>query len=375
MATTQPATGADAAPSTDSNQPTDAPAPSSPPAAPQDPPPAEQPPNAPPASSSPPNAPPETPRPPPAEPVVQNKPVPFIPTDTGEMYRYAQWIAKSELIPKQLRNKPHDVLVVLLKGQSLGLHPQTSIAGINVIEGKAEIGAQLMVALCLKSGLCEYFRLKHSDLTRAVYETKRIGSEPVEFEYTIEEAEMMGLLDKGRTEWAKENNQWKKQPRTMLRRRCQSNLAREVFPDVVGGVYDFDELTEQIERERARAVGVDPDRVIPMDTLTGPPRVDQQTADDIATAPPAAQPSTVVVDATATERPALPEPPQRTIPLELTPQPAREPVPRRDPLKERLKQRAQDPNAEVTCKRCQGPTTAGEVDKRGYCPPCVAELG
>jgi len=47
----------------------------------------------------------------------------------------------------------------------------------------------------------------------------------------------------------------------MLRRRCQSMLAREVYPDIVMGLYDHGELSEM--REREMALGIDPDRVIP----------------------------------------------------------------------------------------------------------------
>lgn len=220
------------------------------------------------------------PTPPPAQPEASTgprTPVSFEPQNADEMWRYAQMLARSSLLPKAFydrddKEKKHakiaDVHFVLMKGQALNLHPQVSIGNINVIEGKAEIGAALMVALCLRSGLCEYFELVSSDERQATFATKRIGGRrEIEFTYTIEEADQMGLLDKGSTEWAKANNQWKKQPRTMLRRRCQSALAREVYPDIVMGLYDHDELGEM--RDRELALGIDPDRVIPMNGLPG----------------------------------------------------------------------------------------------------------
>ncbi len=207
----------------------------------------------------------------------QRTPVSFNPQNADEMWRYAQMLARSTLLPrafyeKDERGKPTgiariaDVHFVLMKGQALGLHPQVSIGNINVIDGKAEIGASLMVALCLRSGLCEYFELVKSDERSATFATKRVGGRrEIEFAYTIEEAEQMGLPDRGKTEWARENNQWRKQPRTMLRRRCQSMLAREVFPDICMGLYDHDELMEM--RERELALGIDPDRVIAMNGI------------------------------------------------------------------------------------------------------------
>jgi hypothetical protein len=200
----------------------------------------------------------------------QRVPVSFDPQNADEMYRYAQMLCRSTLLPRGFYDRDDkakryprigDVHFVLMKGQALGLHPMVSIGNINIIEGKAEIGASLMVSLCLRSGLCAYFDLIKSDERSATFATKRIGGRrEIEFTYTIEEAELMGLLDKGKDEWAKANNQWRKQPRTMLRRRCQSALAREVFPDVVMGLYDHDELGEM--RDRELALGLNPDRTI-----------------------------------------------------------------------------------------------------------------
>lgn len=209
--------------------------------------------------------------------------VSFDPQNADEMYRYAQMLARSSLLPKAFydkddKEKRHarvgDVHFVLMKGHALGLHPMTSIGNINIIDGKAEVGALLMLSMVRKSGMMAPggWRLVHSDDRRAVYATRRIDEEWTEFEYTIEEAELMGLLDKGRDEWARANNQWRKQPRTMLRRRCQSMILREVYPDICLGLYDHDELTEMREqRERERALGIDPDRVLPMNGLGSAP--------------------------------------------------------------------------------------------------------
>lgn len=216
----------------------------------------------------------EPPAPAPTGPRV---PVSFDPQNADEMWRYAQMLARSTLLPRSFydrddKEKRHariaDVHFVLMKGQALNLHPMVSIGNINIIDGKAEIGAALMVSLCLRSGLCEYFELVKSDERSATFATKRVGGRrEIEFTYTIEEADQMGLLDKGKTDWAKENNQWRKQPRTMLRRRCQSMLAREVYPDIVMGLYDHDELGEM--RSRELAMGIDPDRVIAVTASAG----------------------------------------------------------------------------------------------------------
>lgn len=173
--------------------------------------------------------------------------IPFHPTDVVSMNRLARFLADSNLVPKALQRQPNDVLVVLLKGHDLGLTPMQSIAGINVIDGKAEVGAVTMVSMILKSGLCEYWEpvFDESNATQAVYITKRRGARrEARFVYTVEDARAAGLLDKGKDAYAKARQPWNAQRPTMLRRRCQSSLAREIYPDICAGLYDHDELAE-----------------------------------------------------------------------------------------------------------------------------------
>lgn len=196
----------------------------------------------------------------------KREPLPFYPQNADEMWRYATMLAGSDLLPRALKDKQTgrgivaNIHLVLMKGHDFSLKPMQSIGSINVIDGKAEVGALMMLSLVRRSGLCKSWRLVESTERRAIFSTTRAGEdEPTVFEYTIEEADQMGLLDKGKSDWAKENNQWKRQPRTMLRRRAQSMLLREVYSDVVLGLYDYEELTEM--REVAERLGMREDQV------------------------------------------------------------------------------------------------------------------
>lgn len=165
--------------------------------------------------------------------------VPFDPQDTQQMFRFANFLAKSELVPKPLRNRPYDVLLVLLKGRDLGLKPMQAVGSIDIVEGKCQLSAQLIVALIRKSGLCEYWKLIEVSEQACTYETLRKGDPgPTRMTYTIQMAERRGLARK---------DNWQKQPDTMLRRRCQSMLGSEVYPEVTLGLYDEDELNEMRE--------------------------------------------------------------------------------------------------------------------------------
>lgn len=167
----------------------------------------------------------------------------FVPRNMDEAFAMSTEFAKSDLLPKHLRGRPHDVMITIAYGRELGLSPMQSIQGIYVVEGKPGVSAQMAVAL-VKShpDVCEYFDLKESTPAIATYETKRRGaSSPVLLSFTIEEAKQAGLTGK---------DNWRKYPAAMLRARAAMHLARDVYPDLIANVYDEDELRE-IEMEKS----------------------------------------------------------------------------------------------------------------------------
>lgn len=171
----------------------------------------------------------------------QRRMLPLSPASTDDAWRLAELLAKSAIIPQDLRNKPNDVLVMVLLGHELGIGPMQAIRKIDVIKGKPQASAELMVALCKQHPACRYFRYvdKESDDKRATYVTHRVGEdEPTKFTFTIEDAKKLGLLG---------NDNWTKQPKTMLRARASSALARIVYPDIVQGLYAREEMEDAID--------------------------------------------------------------------------------------------------------------------------------
>lgn len=157
------------------------------------------------------------------------------PQTLDEGMRLAEILSRaSQVLPVSLRGKPADVLVVLMTGHELGLSPMQSMRSLHVIEGKGVLSSDLLVALAKRSPACAYFRLVESTAERAIYETQRHGEpQPTRMDFTLEEAQRAGL-------GAKDN--WKKFPAAMLRARAGAALARAVYPDVVAGIYDPDEI-------------------------------------------------------------------------------------------------------------------------------------
>ena len=157
-----------------------------------------------------------------------------VPRTVDEFNDLAERFSKSTLLPKSMQGKAPDVLVTIMAGAEMGLSPMASLRAIHVIEGKPVLSADGMVALVLGSGKAKYFtRVAESD-TVVTYETCRVGTDiPRRCTWTIQMAKTAGLHLK---------DNWRSQPRAMLAARAKSELARDVFPDVLMGVYTDEEI-------------------------------------------------------------------------------------------------------------------------------------
>lgn len=133
---------------------------------------------------------------------------------------------------------------VLLKGHELGFAPMASAGSISIIKGKVSLSADATIALCKRSPACLYLRLVESTEEVATYETQRHGDpSPTSLTYTIAQAKTAGLTG---------SQTWRAHAPAMLRARCGAAIARAVFPDLVAGIYDPDEVAEIVRAEPAR---------------------------------------------------------------------------------------------------------------------------
>lgn len=168
------------------------------------------------------------------------------PKSTGEAFEIAQMMAAIRYCGVET---PAEALGRIMTGRGLGLSAMQSLRGIYTVHGRPGIDASLMQALCLASPLCEKFSFvpDESDDSKATFIAKRRGDEAVKHTFTIEDAERMGVVDRGADEKAKKDNNWFKVRKAMLRARAKSELARLVFPDLIFGMYSREELEEAVE--------------------------------------------------------------------------------------------------------------------------------
>ena len=138
-------------------------------------------------------------------------------------------------------------VVKILAGSELGFGPFASMTGVNIIQNKPVLAANLMAAAVKRTGKYNYRVVEMSDTVceLAFFEE---GKEVGRSRFTMQEAANAGLSGK---------DNWKKYPRNMLFARAVSNGQKWYAPDIFNGatVYTPDELGAIVDEE-GNAVGL-----------------------------------------------------------------------------------------------------------------------
>jgi len=141
-------------------------------------------------------------------------------------------VVGTDFVPKQLRHNGPAVLACILKGNELGLGPMQSLTSISLIEGKPTLSAEGQRALVLAAG--HELIVEESTASRCtVIGRRRDSRQTTSVTWTLDDAKRANLA-------GKEN--WRTYPRQMLQARATAELARLIFPDVIGGLAATEEL-------------------------------------------------------------------------------------------------------------------------------------
>jgi hypothetical protein len=137
-------------------------------------------------------------------------------------------------------------VVKILAGQELGFSPIASMMGINIIQGKVSLGANLIAAKIQSSGKYDFKFREHTEKKCTLEFFK--GNESVGFsEFTIQEATNAGLSQK---------DNWKKHPKNMLFARAVSNGARWFTAELFNGaIYTPEEMGADVDGETGEVIG------------------------------------------------------------------------------------------------------------------------
>lgn len=160
--------------------------------------------------------------------------------------KLATQLAASEIVPKCFRNKPSDLFLCWAKGYQLGIPPEQAMDCISVINGKAVMWGDDMLALCMA----------HKDFEDIIEEAivdsehriigynctvKRKGKADKVNIFTLEMAKKAGLLAKGGV--------WLQYTDRMLKLRARGFTLRDAFPDALKGIKPREEIEDYIDGE------------------------------------------------------------------------------------------------------------------------------
>jgi hypothetical protein len=144
----------------------------------------------------------------------------------GAVGDLASKIASTEFVAKSMRGRAPAVAGAILAGRERGLGPMVSLAGIDVIDGRPALSAQLLAALVYRAGH-RIVVIESSDKAAEVKIERGDGLGEAQVRWTMADAQRAGLASK---------TNWQRYPRQMLYARALSEAARMAAPDVALGL-------------------------------------------------------------------------------------------------------------------------------------------
>lgn len=167
------------------------------------------------------------------------------PQNIDEALKFADYLAKSTIIPKDFSNNPGNILVAIQWGMELGLQPMQAMQNIAVINGRPALWGDAVIALVRSSPLCEYI-YETDDGETATIRVRRRGEEEQSRTFSMTDAKLANLVGK--------QGPWSQYPKRMRQMRARAFALRDVFPDVLRGMPMAEELQDTpTERELNQA--------------------------------------------------------------------------------------------------------------------------
>jgi hypothetical protein len=193
----------------------------------------------------------------------------LVPQSYDQLERFAETIARSRMVPKQYRHEPEDVIVAVMHGMEIGLKPLQALQNIAMINGKPSIYGDAAIALVRASPVCakikEWREGEGEEMVAYCYAQRSDGDE-CEHAFNVTDAKKAGL-------WSKKGP-WSSYPQRMLQMRARSWVLRDLFADVLQGLY--------IAEEARDIPSEDEKRDAKYEKLLGDMREGLEEADDFA---------------------------------------------------------------------------------------------
>lgn len=148
---------------------------------------------------------------------------------------FADYLAESDLVPKDFKGKPANCLIAMQWGAELGLKPLQALQNIAVINGRAALWGDAVLALVRNSPVCEF--VEEWDVNETAHcKVKRKGEKEALVTFSMDDAKKAGLVGK--------QGPWTQYPKRMRQMRARAFALRDVFTDVLRGMAIAEEIMD-----------------------------------------------------------------------------------------------------------------------------------
>lgn len=191
----------------------------------------------------------------------------------SELTTLANFLATSNLVPKDMQGKPANVMLVLMFGNEIGITPVQALQSVFVVNGRPTLFGDAVMGLVLNSSVYEDSKDSFDEQTMtATFSAKRKGKDWVVRTFSQADAVKAEL-------WKKEGP-WQQYPKRMLFHRARSWALRDSFADVLKGFRYYEEEIDSIPMQRSGekeysmpAEKVAPASAAPIETTAAPAQV------------------------------------------------------------------------------------------------------
>ncbi len=157
---------------------------------------------------------------------------------------FSNYLADSDMVPKDFKGKPGNCLIAMQWGAELGLKPLQALQNLAIINGRPSLWGDAVIALVRGSQVCEYV-IEEDDGHKATCRVKRRNESEQVRTFSMDDAKAAGLAGK--------QGPWTQYPKRMRQMRARAFALRDVFPDVLRGMPVAEEL-QDMARESAAPV-------------------------------------------------------------------------------------------------------------------------
>ncbi len=175
--------------------------------------------------------------------LTTNKGFDLSPQTFDQALTFSKYLADSDMVPKNFRNKPGDCLIAMQWGYEVGLKPLQALQSIAVINGKPGLYGDAGKAILLSAGCI----IEEDDIAvvernvTARCKITRPGHPPTERTYSLENAKTAGL-------WNKEGP-WRTSPWRQMAWRAFWFAARDSAADLLKGLPGAEEVIDMLTGE------------------------------------------------------------------------------------------------------------------------------